>query len=77
MVVVARRADRLNELAGRYADVEVLVADLTTTKGSAAVVRRVTDSDRPIDLVVNNAGFGTSGDFHDLDCRPARRRDRA
>ena len=64
MVVVARRADRLNELAGRYADVEVLVADLTTTKGVGAVVRRVTDSDRPIDLVVNNAGFGTSGPFH-------------
>ena len=64
MVIVARRADRLNELADRYADVEVLVADLTTTKGVAAVVRRVTDSGRPIDLVVNNAGFGTSGDFH-------------
>jgi short-subunit dehydrogenase len=64
MVIVARRADRLNELAGRYADVEVLVADLTTARGLAAVVRRVTDSDRPIDLVVNNAGFGTSGDFH-------------
>ena len=64
MVIVARRADRLDELAGRYAGVEVLAADLTTTKGVAAVVRRVTDRGRPIDLVVNNAGFGTSGDFH-------------
>ncbi|MDO8389361.1 MAG: SDR family oxidoreductase [Actinomycetota bacterium] len=67
-VVVARRSDRLDELAARFAaDVEVLVADLTTSKGLAKVVARVADPDRPIDLVVNNAGFGTSGVFHELD----------
>jgi short-subunit dehydrogenase len=66
-VVVARRADRLAELAGRYPGVEVLVADLATAKGVGAVVRRITDVERPVDLVVNNAGFGTSGDFHTLD----------
>jgi short-subunit dehydrogenase len=66
-VIVARRVDRLNELAERFADVEVVAADLTTAKGVAAVVRRVTDRQRPIDLVVNNAGFGTSGEFHTLD----------
>jgi uncharacterized protein len=66
-VVVARRVDRLNELAGRYPEVEVLAADLTTAKGVAAVVRRITNAQRPIDLVVNNAGFGTSGEFHTID----------
>ena len=66
-VVVARRVDRLDELAARYSGVEVLVADLTTVKGVNAVVRRVTDAERPVDLVVNNAGFGTSGDFHAID----------
>lgn len=66
-VIVARREDRLTELADSYGDVEVLAEDLSTPKGVDAVVRRVTDSDRPIDLVVNNAGFGTSGDFHTLD----------
>jgi uncharacterized protein len=66
-VVVARRVDRLDELAGRYPEVEVLAADLTTAKGVAAVVRRITNTRRPIDLVVNNAGFGTSGEFHTID----------
>lgn len=66
-VVVARRRDRLDEIAARFAHVEVLDADLTTADGLAAVVARVADSALPIDLVVNNAGFGTSGDFHELD----------
>ena len=66
-VIVARRVDRLMELADRYDDVEVLAEDLTTSEGVDAVVRRVTDTDRPVDLVVNNAGFGTSGEFHLLD----------
>jgi short-subunit dehydrogenase len=66
-VLVARRADRLEELAARYRDVEVLTADLTTDDGVRAVEERLGDPERAIDLVVNNAGFGTSGEFHRLD----------
>ena len=66
-VVVARRADRLEQLAVRYPTFEVLAADLGTSEGLAAVVARVRDEANPIDLVVNNAGFGTSGSFHELD----------
>ena len=66
-VIVARRVDRLDALAATYPKVEVIGADLSTKKGVAAVVERVGDSSRPIDLVVNNAGFGTSGDFYTLD----------
>ena len=64
-VVVARRADRLTELQQRYGCIEVLVADLQTPDGVAAVEARIVDTERPIDLVVNNAGFGTSGPFHE------------
>jgi short-subunit dehydrogenase len=67
-VVVARRADRLDALAAELADVEVLAADLTTRDGLAVVVERVEQAGADaVDLVVNNAGFGTSGFFHELD----------
>lgn len=66
-VLVARRGDRLREIAERYADVEVLEADLGTTEGQQLAVERIGSVASPIDLVVNNAGFGTSGNFHELD----------
>jgi len=66
-VVVARRADRLQQLADRFACIEVLAADLGSREGLATVVARIEDEAATIDLVVNNAGFGTSGEFHELD----------
>ena len=68
MVLVARRKDRLDAIAALYPNVEVLVADLTTEAGLDAVIARLrSDSLTQIDLVVNNAGFGTSGAFADAD----------
>ena len=45
----------------------MLVADLGRATGRTPSSTRIADADRPVDLVVNNAGFGTSGDFHELD----------
>ncbi len=67
VTVVARRRERLDELAAELGDVEVLPADLATGEGQAAVAARIADEDRPVDLVVNNAGFGTGGLFHEID----------
>ena len=62
MVLVARREDRLRQLAEKYPHVEVLPADLQTLEGVVRVEERLRDVTKPpIDLVVNNAGFGTSG----------------
>jgi short-subunit dehydrogenase len=66
-VLVARRGDRLREIAERYSGFEVLEADLGTFDGRAAAVERISSSASPVDLVVNNAGFGTSGQFHESD----------
>ena len=66
-VLVARREDRLREIADQYDGFDTLVADLGTDEGQRDVMERVADAEAPIDLVVNNAGFGTAGDFHGLD----------
>ncbi len=66
-VVVARRADRLEDLAARYDGFEVLAADLNDADDLAMVCARVQSETEPIELVVNNAGFGSSGPFHELE----------
>ena len=68
VVIVARSRDRLSEMAELIAGattvhVEVLVADLSTPEGTAAVAARVSDPERPIDLLVNNAGHGLKAGF--------------
>lgn len=71
VVVVARRETRLDHLKtvleGRndHVSVELLVADLTEAEGLASVEERLADGD--IDLLVNNAGFGTTGALAELD----------
>jgi short-subunit dehydrogenase len=68
---VARDVGRLHELA-REVDAaygtrtEVLGADLVDPEQLAAVEARLADADRPIDLLVNNAGAGVAGRFADL-----------
>jgi len=67
VVLVARRKDRLEQLAAEIGDrtkIEVLEADLTDDAGLAAVQARLAKGD--IDMLVNNAGFGTNGVFADL-----------
>ena len=66
-VVVARRADRLNDLAAQYEAFEVMAADLNDPDDLARVCARVQSDAEPVELLVNNAGFGTSGPFHELD----------
>jgi uncharacterized protein len=63
LVLVARDADRLasaaDELRARHSvAVDVLPADLISDEGCAAVAERIADAQRPIDVLVNNAGLG-------------------
>ncbi len=68
LVLVARDRAALDAVAERLRsdhriDVEVLVADLTSTDGLAAVAARLADPARPVGVLVNNAGFGLALDF--------------
>jgi short-subunit dehydrogenase len=70
LVLVARDEERLEktaaELRASYGvEVEVLPADLTDRNQLARVEARVADPARPVDLLVNNAGFGLKGRFLD------------
>ncbi|HET8926941.1 MAG TPA: SDR family oxidoreductase [Microbacterium sp.] len=63
LVLVARDRQALASSAARLraryeVAVEVLVADLTSPRNLAAVERRLASVERPVDLLVNNAGFG-------------------
>ncbi|MFM9035903.1 MAG: SDR family NAD(P)-dependent oxidoreductase [Mycobacterium sp.] len=69
VVLVARDAVRLADLAGELraahgVDVEVLRADLAEAPDRDAVARRLGAG---VQVLVNNAGFGTSGDFWTAD----------
>jgi short-subunit dehydrogenase len=71
LVVVARNEARLTELADALksehgVSTEVLPADLETDEGVALVEARLRSEERPVELLVNNAGFGTTGAFHSL-----------
>jgi NAD(P)-dependent dehydrogenase (short-subunit alcohol dehydrogenase family) len=71
LILVARRRDRLEQLAGELTRAhgvaaEVLVADLSEDHGVASVESRIATAP-DLDLVVNNAGFGSRGRFWDGD----------
>jgi short-subunit dehydrogenase len=68
LVLVARDKERLQAAAGELArkygvQTEVLAADLATDEGIRAVEDRLRDAEHPVDLLINNAGFGNRGAF--------------
>lgn len=70
VVMVARRENVLVTEAQRIENYygvtcEVLPADLAIQPGLKAVARRLAASERPISLLVNNAGFALAEDFVD------------
>lgn len=75
LVIVARTAGRLTQVArdlrrDHGVAVQTMSADLTRLPDCRRVERRLLDPDAPIDLLVNNAGFGLyDGTFgeHDVD----------
>jgi short-subunit dehydrogenase len=72
LVVVARTTDRLEAVAAQLrtkhrVEVDVLTADLSTDAGMDAAANALTDTTRPVDLLVNNAGASLAGWFGTTD----------
>ncbi|MFF0112232.1 SDR family NAD(P)-dependent oxidoreductase [Streptomyces prasinus] len=71
LVLVARDIGRLREQATELHDrhgieAEVLTADLSEDKGIETVAERLGDRKNPVDLLINNAGFGNKGRYLDV-----------
>ena len=71
LVLVARSTDRLQsmatELRATGRNVELISADLSDRDDVNRVAARLEDPDRPIDMLVNNAGFGVHAALTDPD----------
>jgi len=68
LVLVARRADRLEKLAGELSTrTHAIACDLASD--AASLPGKVAGLGVDIDLLVNNAGFGTHGKFWEIDGR--------
>jgi short-subunit dehydrogenase len=70
LVLVARDETRLKSLAAELEvslriRSEIIVADLTTAEGLELVEHRLADTARPVEVLVNNAGFGLPTRFVD------------
>ncbi|MFI6102677.1 SDR family NAD(P)-dependent oxidoreductase [Streptomyces sp. NPDC051310] len=72
LVLVARSADRLHGIAGDLRArhgirADVIVQDLAEPDAASRIHARLQDLGRSVDLLVNNAGFGTCGRFEETE----------
>ena len=72
LVLVARRKDRLETVAAQIrsesgVDVAVVAQDLSTPNSAAELEAKIRSTRTQVDVLINNAGFGTSGRFVDED----------
>lgn len=70
LIIAARRTDRLNELAAAITTdtgvaVKVVVSDLSVPNSAAKLAKAIGST--PVDVLVNNAGWGNIGPFSDED----------
>ncbi len=78
VVLVARRQDRLETLAAELertftVQATLIVLDLSTPEAGRRLAETVAERGLAVTNLVNNAGFGTAGPFHEED--PARLRE--
>jgi short-subunit dehydrogenase len=72
LVLVARRKERLETLAGELGNARAVEMDLSQPGATASLMANVNEHGETVELLINNAGFGLSGRFAELDARRQR-----
>lgn len=67
LVLVARSTDKLNALADRLSNVrvQVIAKDLSKPGSGAEIFEELKQKNIQVDVLINNAGFGDYGMFHE------------
>jgi short-subunit dehydrogenase len=72
VTLVARRRERLDELASelesqRHVRAHAIACDLSETAARERLVAQIAERGLEVSVLINNAGFGSAGRFHELD----------
>jgi short-subunit dehydrogenase len=72
ITLVARREERLRELASeleskQHVRTEVIACDLSDQTARERLIAELAERGRDVEILVNNAGFGSAGEFQSLD----------
>lgn len=67
LVLVARRKERLEELASELGNARAVALDLSRPDATARLMADLSAHNEHVDLLVNNAGFGLMGAFANMD----------
>jgi uncharacterized protein len=71
VTIVARREDRLRtlaeELVATGVRAEAIACDVTDPDSRARLIGELADHGLDVEVLVNNAGYGSGGPFHELD----------
>ena len=66
LVLVARRKDRLEQIAANIGGAEIIVADLSKPGAATKIVGEAIARGLWVRTLINNAGFGLIGEFEEL-----------
>jgi hypothetical protein len=72
LVLAARRKDRLDALASELGNARAVEADLSEAGAAERLIADVAEHGEHVELLVNNAGFGLTGRFAELDGKRQR-----
>ena len=72
LVLVARRKERLEELAKELGNARAVAMDLSKANAATKLITELKAAGEEVDLLVNNAGFGLIGQFAKLDAKRER-----